>query len=820
MNLTTPRRLLFKTTFALSAVYMLSACGGSGSQDSVSTDDPLVGTFVDSAVSGLHYVTDTQSGVTNEAGEYLFYPGETITFSVGSVQLPSAPATTEMTPLDLAGTDRLDNTVVVNILQFLQTLDQDQDAENGIQLETAAASISNLAVDFTDVNFSTQAAVQEIVNNAPANVNNRLVDADVALEHFGGSLIMLADPPHRSSTATAQAGDEFYIVYGDETYDGDMIMFSRKHFALTNGGQLSDGKYDTSSSVWHLWNRKQGVHQFVGIQDSTNGSLVSCWADNPKDAMVITDSTSKNCGVDAITAYLYTDEEKAIALSSVGIELVIEQQQLQEQEPALAAASEAPSIAERETVSLAVAQAESIDAAEAAVVKTEDEQLALQVSLEAEVQNEAAQLAAVQAEADAKAAAETAATEELAKRAAEEREAAELEAARLAAIDEAAALAAAALAAEELAAARAAEEEKAAQLAAAKLAEEQAAAAKAAEEQKAAELAAAQAKAEKEAAELAAAKAAEEEALAIAAAKAEQDAADAAAALALAEAEAAAVAAAEKEAADRAAALAEEERIAAQIAADKAEAERLAAEQAEADLIAAAQAEADRIAAEQAEADRLAAEQAEADRLVAEQAEADRLAAEQAEADRLAAEQAEADRIAAEQAEADRLAAEQAQEVDAAKVTCDAPDSEFKAAMLAVVNESRSASQQCGINLMPAVRAVEWHDALQRAASVHVADMAKFNFFDHTGSDGLSWHYRVAEQGFPGSHTGENIAYGPSTVLRVHTGLMNSSGHCRNTMRENYTHVGAACVIDVDDDANGSVRITRYWSVVYGQISQ
>lgn len=595
MNLYPPTRLSFRNSFVIIAVYLLSACGGSDEFNStdnpVLPDELLIGTFVDSAVSGLHYATNTQSGITNEAGEFLFYPGESITFNVGSVQLPSAPASLEMTPLDLAGTDQLDSTVVVNILQFLQTLDDDQNAENGIQLETASASISNLVVDFTDENFSTQEAVQKIVKIAPSNTNNRLIDADVALEHFGSSLIMLADPPSSANTNTTGAGDEFYIVYGDNKYNGDMIIFSRKHFALTSDGQLSDGKYNASSNVWHLWNREQRQHQFVMVSETIGGSLETCWANTAKKAVDCNDE-------DATIAYLFPNETDAQSFNSIDIEIS------PEPIPATSTEPVALPMAERESVSLAVAQAESIDAVEAAVVKTEDQLLVMQQAIDAEAEKEAARLAAERAEADANAAAEATAAEELVKIAAEISEAEELEIARLAKVEEESALAAAATAAEELEAAIAAEEEKAAQLASEKLAAEQAAAAKAAEEQKAAELAAAKAATEIEAAELAAKTAAEEEAIAITKAQAEQEAAEAAAAQARAQAEAASLAAAEKEAAELAAKLAEEERIAAETAANiKAEEERLAAEQTEADRLAAEQAEADRLAAERAAAD-------------------------------------------------------------------------------------------------------------------------------------------------------------------------------------------------------------------------
>jgi len=43
----------------------------------------LQGIFLDSPVQGLEYQTRTQSGITNEKGEFNYLEGETVTFLVG-----------------------------------------------------------------------------------------------------------------------------------------------------------------------------------------------------------------------------------------------------------------------------------------------------------------------------------------------------------------------------------------------------------------------------------------------------------------------------------------------------------------------------------------------------------------------------------------------------------------------------------------------------------------------------------------------------------------------------------------------------------------
>ncbi len=225
--------------------------------------------------------------------------------------------------------------------------------------------------------------------------------------------------------------------------------------------------------------------------------------------------------------------------------------------------------------------------------------------------------------------------------------------------------AAARIAAEQVEAERLAAEEAEA---AARIAAEQAEAERLAAEEAeaAARIAAEQAEAERLAAEEA------EAAARIAAEQAEAERlaaeeAEAAARIAAEQAEAERIAAAQTEA-ERAAA---EEARAARIAAEQAEAERIAAEEAEAARIAAEQAEFERLAAEEAEAARIAAEQAEAERVAAEEAEAARHAAEQAEAERL-----EAERIESERLEMERLAAEEAAWIEAEKAEAERQEAE------------------------------------------------------------------------------------------------------------------------------------------------
>ncbi|MVF11969.1 carboxylesterase family protein [Ketobacter sp. MCCC 1A13808] len=122
----------------------LASCGG---------DKQLTGTFIDSAVSGLNFEgTTTEAGVTDSGGEFNYLKGETITFSIGDLELGSAEGAELMTPLTItedatAATD----SAVNNKLILLQSIDADGDLNNGIQITEmirTAVSDSAAAINF------------------------------------------------------------------------------------------------------------------------------------------------------------------------------------------------------------------------------------------------------------------------------------------------------------------------------------------------------------------------------------------------------------------------------------------------------------------------------------------------------------------------------------------------------------------------------------------------------------------------------------------------------------------------------------------------
>jgi uncharacterized protein YkwD len=131
--------------------------------------------------------------------------------------------------------------------------------------------------------------------------------------------------------------------------------------------------------------------------------------------------------------------------------------------------------------------------------------------------------------------------------------------------------------------------------------------------------------------------------------------------------------------------------------------------------------------------------------------------------------------------------------------------------MLTQVNTIRSQPRNCGSENYPATAALSWHCTLEDVAFAHSRDMGDYNFFSHTGSDGLTVGDRVRNAGYDWSHVGENIAAGQQTIDTVMAAWLDSPGHCANIMRSVYTEFGAASYsVDGSD-------YPIYWTQVFAR---
>ena len=265
---------IIKTTVLALSISALAACGGgggsstdSGTQSSVSsssssdldsgsdtggsTDNLQRGQFLDSAVSGLWYETETLSGFTDIEGFFEFLPGETVSFFLGKTLLGESDGKSEVTPLDLlTATDHPDK--LQNILRVLQTIDFDSDASNGIHIPRSTDDYLSqfpLPLNSPAALFEASSAINDLV--AAVTNGGNLKDALDSFMHFRETL--LSD--RRNTT------DEVILNLLNSTWDAQITS--------------TECGIDTASLVYNfniLGVATLGAHDLVMDDDSCNSA--------------------------------------------------------------------------------------------------------------------------------------------------------------------------------------------------------------------------------------------------------------------------------------------------------------------------------------------------------------------------------------------------------------------------------------------------------------------------------------------------------------------------------------------------------------------
>lgn len=175
----------------------IAACGSSD-DDSGGAPSASVktGYFIDSAVTNVEYSTATQSGRTSSKGGFQYIDGETVTFSIGDIDFPSASSKPQISPVDLVENGTVDSTEVVNIARLLQTLDSDGDPSNGITIdETVHDAAASISIDFSNTDFDNDQTVKNFVADAVSETATlvSVADAKAHLSNTLDNLMLIID---------------------------------------------------------------------------------------------------------------------------------------------------------------------------------------------------------------------------------------------------------------------------------------------------------------------------------------------------------------------------------------------------------------------------------------------------------------------------------------------------------------------------------------------------------------------------------------------------------------------------------------------------
>lgn len=213
----------------------LAGCGGSDSDnESPPTPAPTkTGVFLDSPVAGLNYKTATiAAGVTNAKGEFNYRDGEAVSFYIGELMLPSVKAGAQITPADLGG--GLSTATTVNILQLLQSLDQDADPANGISIvDSVKNAFVGTGLDIASPTFDASASA--ILNS----IGKTLVSEAAANAHFSSTLKAQLKGSWLFSEGVGKRNvltffdDTHYIIVHEHSDGGDQLAGSAEYGTYT-----------------------------------------------------------------------------------------------------------------------------------------------------------------------------------------------------------------------------------------------------------------------------------------------------------------------------------------------------------------------------------------------------------------------------------------------------------------------------------------------------------------------------------------------------------------------------------------------------------
>ncbi|MFT7561442.1 MAG: hypothetical protein ACI93R_003369 [Flavobacteriales bacterium] len=261
--LTTKGRIAMnKVTFLLiSNLLLVTACGGSGSSNTntssnangsnetqanemmsvaispeeIIEETPSIQSGLLNAggpVENVRYITESQSGSTNETGEYRYISGEEISFFIGDVLLGTLNAQEKLNILDLVNNHDEKNSEAANIMRLLRALDSDLDSSNGVQIDELSHTFANgMNINFNNSDFDVQSA--ELLRLTGSALPSSLEALSYISKDLGGDINCAADNTKVGQTTSLQT--HAYNSRGNVTIINNCTLLV-SNFSYTGGG--------------------------------------------------------------------------------------------------------------------------------------------------------------------------------------------------------------------------------------------------------------------------------------------------------------------------------------------------------------------------------------------------------------------------------------------------------------------------------------------------------------------------------------------------------------------------------------------------------
>lgn len=202
-------------------LFLFTACGGGGSSSSSNSITTITATLIDSKISGVSYSCANKNGLTDENGQFFCEKGSMVSFFIGGIELGSTIVNSNeefITPAKLYGLseNNITDTRLLNFIQLVQSLDNDGDPSNGIEItQNTRNSFNGYSLDLSDDTLT-----QTDINNAVISIGKNLKSKSDALEHYIDTLtntlnINLEPEPYYSQ--------QWYLDYSSTIYTDNNI---------------------------------------------------------------------------------------------------------------------------------------------------------------------------------------------------------------------------------------------------------------------------------------------------------------------------------------------------------------------------------------------------------------------------------------------------------------------------------------------------------------------------------------------------------------------------------------------------------------------
>ncbi len=162
----------------------------SDSFEATSANEVMTGHFIDAAVEGLNYSSASISGVTGANGAFKYIPGEEVIFSIGNIDIGKKTGQQYVNLFDLNDTYIDINNSSLRIAQLLQSLDEDDNPDNGIKLDLRYAS-ENFGDNFSFDNNLSRAIYERQATELLRSINpykSSLADMATVAQHVFNNL--------------------------------------------------------------------------------------------------------------------------------------------------------------------------------------------------------------------------------------------------------------------------------------------------------------------------------------------------------------------------------------------------------------------------------------------------------------------------------------------------------------------------------------------------------------------------------------------------------------------------------------------------------